>query len=527
AGTYKSTIKSYAVTVDGTPYTGATVTSNTLTNSGTITIKVVVTDSRGRTATVTEKITVATYSNPKITSTSAFRCASATDPTSNPQGEYICVQPRGSISPLSNQNGRACRVYYKKTGASSYSSVAVTMSDYVLDSEYVIFAVAGDSSYDIYTTLSDSFSSSEFDTPDVQTTAIPIDFLMDAETEENVVGIAVGKQVEVEEAVDFGWKTIFRKSATFYGDVYGQILMLNHIPDEVGENGNLNDIQYLVPGTRAIRQTATAKTISNIPQPVAGKFITYSAIGNNNNDTNKSYFYARQEFIPYSTSYGRYERSVYSSATAGEFTYGAWKRIAYTDSTVATATTAATANALKSGIDITVGDVDAEHVDASSTVTSKVGMEIFADTGYIDFHFANSTADYTARIIENSSGALTAYNSISSASDERLKKDFAEIPKVYLDLVDALNPELFRFKSGDTYLNVGLVAQKVLDMEAFFGITESVLVRGTGMEIPDPKDPKKVMIDYYSIDYQAYNVLKGMALERKMNRIISALGIVI
>ena len=213
AGTYSSEIKNYAVTVDGTPYTGATVTSNTLTNSGEIAIKVVVTDSRGRTTTVTETIMVAAYSAPKITSTSAFRCNSATDPTSNPSGEYICVQPRGSITALSGQNEKTCRIYYRKKGASSYSSVSVSMSDYVLDSEYVIFAAAGDSSYDIYATLADSFSLSEFDTPDVQTTVIPMDAYMD-ESGENVIGWAFGKQVEVTKAVDFGWDVIFRKSAT-------------------------------------------------------------------------------------------------------------------------------------------------------------------------------------------------------------------------------------------------------------------------------------------------------------------------
>ena len=332
AGTYKSTIKNYAVTVDGAKYNGASITSNILANSGTIAVSVVVTDSRGRTTTVSKNIEVLAYSAPKITSSSAYRCNSATDPTSNPLGEYICVKPRGSIASLSNKNGKSCRVYYKKNNAETYSSVSVSMSDYVLDTEYVIFAAAGDSSYDIYTTLSDSFSSSEFDTPDVQTTEIPMDALMDEETEESVRGWAFGKQVEIEKATDFGWDVYFRKN-------------------------------------------------------------------------------------------------------------------------------------------------------------------------------------------------VTTYNAITNASDKRLKRDFAPVPEIYLDLVDALKPELFRFENNDTYLNVGLVAQKVLDMETFFGITESLLVRGTGLEIPDPKNPDKVMVDYYSIDYQAYNILRSMALERKVNRLLSKLGL--
>lgn len=147
-------------------------------------------------------------------------------------------------------------------------------------------------------------------------------------------------------------------------------------------------------------------------------------------------------------------------------------------------------------------------------------FEIFAATPHIDFHFAKSTADYTARIIENAKGALTAYNSISSASDERLKKDIADLPDDYVDFVEQLVPHLYRFKNGSDYLNAGLIAQEVKILEQKFGIEESVLIRGTGEEIK--MEDGEAFTDYYSIDYNAllilllkYTITKIQALENK------------
>lgn len=145
-----------------------------------------------------------------------------------------------------------------------------------------------------------------------------------------------------------------------------------------------------------------------------------------------------------------------------------------------------------------------QMIHANEGITIQKGFELFADNPYIDFHFGNSTSDYTARIIENTQGALTAYNSISSASDERLKKDFSDIPDSYISFVEKLVPHLYRFKKGSDYLNAGLVAQEVIALEKECGITESVLVRGSGKEIEINGEK---MTDYYSIDYNALLIL--------------------
>lgn len=145
-----------------------------------------------------------------------------------------------------------------------------------------------------------------------------------------------------------------------------------------------------------------------------------------------------------------------------------------------------------------------QMLEATKGINVYNEVELFADNPHIDFHFGNSTSDYTARIIENAQGTLTAYNSISSASDKRLKKDVSTIPNSYIKFVEKLIPHLYRFKNGSEYLNAGLIAQEVMELEKECGIEESVLVRGTGKEIK--VNGQKIM-DYYSIDYNALLIL--------------------
>lgn len=50
---------------------------------------------------------------------------------------------------------------------------------------------------------------------------------------------------------------------------------------------------------------------------------------------------------------------------------------------------------------------DHDHTDKMDKTPSNI--ELFGDTPYIDFHFGNSTGDYTSRIIEQNKGKLDVY----------------------------------------------------------------------------------------------------------------------
>lgn len=142
----------------------------------------------------------------------------------------------------------------------------------------------------------------------------------------------------------------------------------------------------------------------------------------------------------------------------------------------------------------------------------KYGLELLGandgGTAYIDFHYGEkdndgTNTDYTARLCEESRGIITARNSIVSSSDRRLKENIIDIPDVYMKLVERLQPKMFNF-IGSNYKTVGLIAQDVIEIEKDLGITESLLIRGTGEGD-----------NYYSLDYNALNVLVMAYLLRK------------
>ena len=88
SGVYGSTIKSYSISGPGLSSTASSATSAVLSESGTLTYKVTVTDSRGRTVTKSVDISVIDYSPPSLTLT-AKRCLS--DGTLSTSGTYLKI----------------------------------------------------------------------------------------------------------------------------------------------------------------------------------------------------------------------------------------------------------------------------------------------------------------------------------------------------------------------------------------------------------------------------------------------------
>lgn len=102
-----------------TSSTSATHTSGVLSESGTHTCKVTITDSRGRTATATKTITVTAYSKPVWGTVSAYRSDSAG--TSANEGTSITLTANASYSAVSG-NSLTMTYQYKESTASSWSS---------------------------------------------------------------------------------------------------------------------------------------------------------------------------------------------------------------------------------------------------------------------------------------------------------------------------------------------------------------------------------------------------------------------
>lgn len=220
SGMNGATIKTVKVEADGKTFTDFSVTTGAISGSGSLTIKVTVTDSRGRTATSSQSVTVLSYAIPKITALTATR--SDASGKASTTGEYLAVKFSSSVSGLGNRNTAAYKIQYKKATESSYTPV--TISDFagqyaVTNGVYVIPADTA-SSYDITLTVTDAIKS-----VNRITTGSSVKKLWSLlKKAGKIVGIAIGKVAEEEGVLDIaypvrlreGMKTEVLWSGTYY-----------------------------------------------------------------------------------------------------------------------------------------------------------------------------------------------------------------------------------------------------------------------------------------------------------------------
>lgn len=243
AGSYGSTIKSRKTTADGKTYTSASITTGVISGSGTLNISVTVTDSRGRTATASKNVTVSAYDVPKITALTVKRCDSSGN--SNSSGAYLAIVFNSVVTALSNKNSAAYTVKYKKASETSYTTATLTdyANQYSVSGGVFIFAADTSSSYDVVFSVADNFKTTE-----------------KAATGSSVkkvwsilkkgLGIAFGKVAEIEDTVEFAFKTKFS-----YGEIPKDALT-------IGATDDLND--YITPGYYVFNSSSST-TIANLP----------------------------------------------------------------------------------------------------------------------------------------------------------------------------------------------------------------------------------------------------------------------
>ena len=190
---YGATIRSYSTTVLGTTYTGSSVTTSPLGQSGTVEVSIKVTDSRGRTATTTRSISVIAYSAPRITSFSADRVDSSGN--ADDEGTHLKVTLALSISPVGNKNTKQYKLLYKRKSDTSYTALQTTTpSDYSYSGTLTFTAssypeFSSDYGYDIRLQVSDYFTSVNSD-DELQTAAVWLDFNISGK------GVGIGKVSE-------------------------------------------------------------------------------------------------------------------------------------------------------------------------------------------------------------------------------------------------------------------------------------------------------------------------------------------
>jgi hypothetical protein len=206
AGKYGSTIKTYRATLDGVTYTAASFTTGFLMFSGTKSLSVTVTDSRGRTATTSADITVVAYTPPSISAFSAERC-NADGSAAQQDGTRVRVNLTAGAASVGAKNTMTCALYYKLSSASAWTLAQnVTPTSYAVSKTNLLLSPTFNalSSYDIKVAVTDFFTAS---TPveqviSVSTKQVMQDFYRDG------TGVAFGKVAETPNAVEFAWKLV-------------------------------------------------------------------------------------------------------------------------------------------------------------------------------------------------------------------------------------------------------------------------------------------------------------------------------
>lgn len=216
SGAYGSWITGYRFDVGSQSYTN---TSNsyemqeTVRDSGTVTIKVTVTDSRGRTASRSITVSVLPYSVPQITGFDCSRCGDAKGTVAiNGGGEFLKVYMTFSVSSLNNNNTGKYKLEYCQKGASSWT--ALTSGDsYNYSGTFISSAALLNSanSYQVRLTVWDSFTSSVI-VREVGTAVRLLSYIV------KKTALAIGKFAEVANAFDVALPAIFRKNVSIYGD---------------------------------------------------------------------------------------------------------------------------------------------------------------------------------------------------------------------------------------------------------------------------------------------------------------------
>ena len=215
SGAYGSWITGYRFDVGSQSYTN---TSNsyemqeTVRDSGTVTIKVTVTDSRGRTASRSITVSVLPYSVPQITGFDCSRCGDAKG-TVNNSGEFLKVYMAFSVSSLNNNNTGKYKLEYCQTGASSWT--ALTSGDSYSYSGTFISSTAllnSANSYKVRLTVWDSFTSSVI-VREVGTAVRLLSYIV------KKTAIAIGKIPEKDSTFEVALETVFNRYVSFMSGV--------------------------------------------------------------------------------------------------------------------------------------------------------------------------------------------------------------------------------------------------------------------------------------------------------------------
>lgn len=251
AGQYGASVRTYSISMTGWSTSGSvsgssmTATSPILSGSGSRTITLTVTDSRGFSNSATTSFTVLSYTRPLITSFQAFRTSSSTSTTQDLTGSYlrVVIQLAPSSPSISGNT---------HTGTLSCSPSVSGMPSSVTSNYSQNFSVSNGVSYNLSFTYGDEYSKSTA-TVSVSSVAVPLDIRF------NGTAIGIGKYAESNNMVDIGLNTRIREDLQVDGSItWPSKHQITY--QDIPNGANLNT--YLHPGFYRSRASANTGIIN-------------------------------------------------------------------------------------------------------------------------------------------------------------------------------------------------------------------------------------------------------------------------
>lgn len=197
---YSSPIQSYTITANGATYTDAEITTDVLTASGTSRVTVTVKDSRGRSGSTYYDMNVQAYNFPTASKLTVHRCDE--DGNEDEQGDYVKATVSAAITSLNSKNTAAYTLKYKKSSATSWTTVTLTAlaGTYAPTNKTHVFAADSNSSYEVEFIATDRHGSAS------RTTSVSTAFTL-INWGANGTSMAVGKVAEKSDAIELGLRT--------------------------------------------------------------------------------------------------------------------------------------------------------------------------------------------------------------------------------------------------------------------------------------------------------------------------------
>ncbi len=178
--------------------------------SGSVTINITVTDSRGRTVTTDRTISVEAYSEPVIEIATIERANNAGTPIDN--GTYAKIILKASGSSVAANNTVEAKIYHMRSDLTAWTLARTIPITYSIDQTVMIADMIASRSYAYKIELSDAFGVATAEMT-LRAEGAVIGWLAGG------LGVSFGKAAEEPYTADFDWKIHGRKGAQFDSDV--------------------------------------------------------------------------------------------------------------------------------------------------------------------------------------------------------------------------------------------------------------------------------------------------------------------